>query len=292
MFPPAVVTHDGMQVTAAAFTPWGTQLVRMATDRTARPFKFDYFELPDRTPLAIEPGFAIGLARPALDTVLLFAQPTTQDQSGVRPLVLRAPGAPRRLEPLPLPEAATSQRLECDAVPFGDGAVLVVWDGVPYRWDGATAPVSLGGTLDAPNDLGAAVALADGSIVGGFGRKLVRIDRDGQRTSVLPLDNVVAVVRGPDDELIIAEGENPEGDALKLWWPATREVTCVPPELLELDDRPTFVYFDPAAQLVVAARPRTWHALAWRELAALPRIAERTFIAQRAALVERRDAGS
>jgi hypothetical protein len=33
------------------------------------------------------------------------------------------------------------------------------------------------------------------------------------------------------------------------------------------------------------------HALAWSELAALPRIAERTFIAQRAALVERRNAG-
>jgi hypothetical protein len=283
-FPAAVITHDDMQVTAAAFTPWGTELVRMVIDREARPFKFGYFELPDRSPLAIDPGFAIGLACPTHDGVLLFPQPATQQRTGVRPLVLRPPAT---LEALSLPEPATSDHVECDAAVFGDGSVLVVWDGVPYRWDGVAPPVSLGGRLEPSDDPGAAVALSDGSIVGGFGRKLVRIDRDGQRTAVLPLDNVVALARGPGDALIIREGDNPEGDVLKLWWPATREVTHVPPKLLELDDRPMFVYFDAAAQLVVAARPRLWHALPWAELEAMRRVSEDELTTRRAALVER-----
>lgn len=287
-FPPMVITHQDMQVTAAAFTPWGTEFVRMVTDREVRPFKFGYFELPDRSPLAIEPEFAIGLARPTRDGVLLFPQPTTQRRTGVRPLVLRPPST---LETLALPEPATSERVECDAVAFGDGSLLVVWDGVPYRWDGVAPPVSLGGTLEAPDDLCAAVVLSDGSIVGGFGRKLVRIDRDGQRTTVLPLDNVMAVARGPGDALIVGEGDNPEADVLKLWWPATREVTHVQREMLELDDRPSFVYFDATAQLVVAARPRLWHALPWSELEAIRRVSEDEFIARRAALVERLSRG-
>lgn len=282
-FPPGVVTHDDTQVTAAAFTPWGTEFVRMVTDREVRPFKFGYFELPDRRPLAIDPEFAVGLARPTRDGVLLFPLPTTQRPAGARPVVLRLPDA---LEPLALPEAA-SERIECEAIGFGDGSLLVVWDGVPYRWDGVGPPESLGGTLEVPDDPCSAVTLSDGSIVGGFGRKLVRIDRDGQRAAVLPLDNVVGVARGPADTLIISEGDNPEGDALKLWWPATRELTHVQPKLLELDDRPMFVYFDPSAQLVVAARPRLWHALAWSELEAMRRVSEAEFTARRAALVER-----
>jgi hypothetical protein len=286
-FPPAVITHEEMQVNSAAYTPWGTQFVRMATDRTVRPFRFGYFELPDRTPLVLAPGFPIGIARPARDSLILFPQPTTEQRTGIRPLVMSRPAVPRTLEPLPLPEAASSQQMNCDAIAFGDGTLLVIWDGVPYRWDGVVV-VPLGGTLDAPDDLCAAVAVSDGSIVGGFGRKLLRIDRDGERTPVLPLDNVMAVVRGPDDVLIISEGENPEADALKLWWPVTREVTHVQPANLGLDDRPTFVYYDAIAQLVVVARPGMWHALPWSELEAMRRIPEDVFSSERAALVARK----
>jgi hypothetical protein len=48
-----------------------------------------------------------------------------------------------------------------------------------------------------------------------------------------------------------------------------------------------FVYFAANAQLVVAARPRMWHALAWSELDAMRRVSEDEFTARRAALVER-----
>jgi hypothetical protein len=277
-FPPAALSHADMQVNAAAFTPWGTELVRMVTDREARPFKFGYFELPSRAPLAIAPDFAVGLARPAPGGVLLFPQATTQPRPGVRPLVLRPPAS---LEPLELPEPAATERVACEAHPFGDGSLLILWDAVPYRWDGAAPPVCLGGTLEPPDDLGAIVTLADGSIVGAFGRKLVRIDRAGAQAIVAPLDNLVGVALGPDDVLILSEADNPEADALKLYWPATREVTSVAPALLELDDRPSFVYYDAAAGLLVAALARRWHAIPWRELAALRRIPVDDLVARR-----------
>ena len=45
-FPPGVITSAEMQVNAAAFTPWGTDFVRMAHDRTQRPLKFAYYSSP------------------------------------------------------------------------------------------------------------------------------------------------------------------------------------------------------------------------------------------------------
>lgn len=267
-FPPSVITHADTQVVAAAFTPWGTELVRMVTDREARPFKFGYFELPDRTPLPIAPDFAVGLARPTRDGVLLFPQAATQPRPGIRPLLLRPPGT---LEPLALPEPADTERVACDACAFGDGSQLVIWDGVPYRWDGAAPPVALGEPLDVPEDLRGAVTLVDGAIAGGFGRKLVRLAPDGTRRTLLPLDNVLAVLRGAGDALIVVEGDNPDGDVCKLYWPATSELTHVPLAALELPEPPCFLYYDATAQLVVAALPQRWHAIAWAELAALRR---------------------
>jgi hypothetical protein len=267
-FPPGVITNADMHVTAAAFTPWGTEFVRMATDRNVRPFQFAYYELPAREPLAIDPPVPIGIARPARDCVLLFPERSTKLRSGVTPFVLR-PGQP--LEPLAVPEATSLQAIECAAIGFGDGTYLVVWDGLPYRWDCESAPVPLGAPLGAPEDVGSAVVLADGSIAGGFGRKLVRIDRDGARETILPLDHVMTVAKGPEDALVIGEADHAEGDALKVWWPATHELTRVSKAALGVTEPPTFVYYDPIAELVVAARPGTWHALPWSVLAGMRR---------------------
>ncbi|MEO6777149.1 MAG: hypothetical protein ABI467_29745, partial [Kofleriaceae bacterium] len=266
-FPPAVLTYDDTQVNAAAFTPWGTTFVRMATDRTARPFKFAYCELPDRTPLPIEPPFAIGSARRAGDCLLLFPQPTTTERTHVRPLILRADHS---LVPLLVPEPVEPRRVECDAIAFAAGEWLVLWDAVAYRWDGVGPPVPLGVTLDAPEEL-CAVTQPDGAIIAGFGHALSRIDREGTVTPVLPLTNVVWLARGPGDVVIIGEGEAPGGDALAIWWPATREVTHVTRDLLGLTEPPMFAYYDPRAELLVVARPGWWHAVPWHELAALPR---------------------
>lgn len=278
-FPPEVTTHDGLQVTAAAYAPWGGAFVRMATDRTARPFKFACYEMPARTPLAVKPPFAVGRARSARDGVLLFPQPTTKEQAPVRPVVLLRDG----FVPVPVPAARLTSWDQSDAIAFGDGALLLIWDKVAYRWDGVAPPVAFEGSLDAPEELYSAVTLSDGAIVGGFGRKLIRIDGEGRRTTILPLENVLAVGRGPDDVLIIGEGDNPEGDVLKLWWPRTAEVTSVPRPALGLAEAPMFTYYDPASRCLVVASPGRWTRIPWRELEVMRRVGAETFAARRAA---------
>lgn len=279
-FPPAVTTHNDMQVTVAAFTPWGSQFVRMATDRTQRPFKFAYYELPDPTPLDLDIPFSVGFAHPATDALLLFPQPNVKDRADARPLVM---GKDNRLTPLPLPAPTGAQRLGSGAMTFGDGSLLVIWDGKGYRWNGIDPPILIDDSLGAPDAPLAAATLSDGSIVGSFGQKLVRIDRDGQRDEPLPIGNVTSLALAPDDALIISEGDNPEGDSVKVWWPHTREITHVHPAWFGIDDRPTFVYFDRAAELVVVARPGTWHALPWSELVAMRRVPDDVFVSRRAA---------
>ncbi|HET9988461.1 MAG TPA: hypothetical protein VFQ65_08070, partial [Kofleriaceae bacterium] len=145
------------------------------------------------------------------------------------------------------------------------------WDAVAYRWDGAGPPVLLGVTLDAPEEL-CAVTQSDGAIIAGFGHALSRIDREGTVTPVLPLTNVVRLARGPDDVLIIGEGDNPDSDALKIWWPATGGLTHVTRGLLGLAEAPMFAYYDPRAEMLVVAQPGSWHAVPWHEIAALRRV--------------------
>ncbi|MDG4791130.1 hypothetical protein O7626_35390 [Micromonospora sp. WMMD1102] len=292
-FPPRVTTHDAIQVVLAAFTPWNTLLVRIATDPNQRPYRFSYAELPVdpaqaglelqaaavtgrlAAPLELDVPFEIGEAYGTAGGVLLlperYGNVTTQG-----PHVLRVGGLVERVE-APAPTCKPGD-LECGAAPFGDGSLLVIWDCRPYRWDGGRALVPLGDEeFGVPDDLLATVTLPDGSIVGGFGRKLLRIDREGRRSTVLPLTNVMAVGNGPGDVLVIMEGDNPEADAFKLWWPGSREVTHVQPEVLGLESQPTLSYYDPVREQLVAMRPGAWHAVAWATLAALPRVDLTTF---------------
>ncbi|GAA1030044.1 hypothetical protein GCM10009557_20680 [Virgisporangium ochraceum] len=284
--PPTVTTHDAVQVVVAAFTPWNTLLVRIATDRSQRPFQFRLAELPVEsrgtvlpsrsglgdaaTPLAADLPFKVDKAYATASGVLLLPARFGPVATYV-PHVLRAGGVVERVE-APAPTCGPGD-LTCDAAPFGDGSLLVIWDRRAYRWDGGSTLVPLGDEeLGGLDDQLATVTLPDGSIVGGFGRRLVRIDRDGRRSTVLPLTNVMAVGRGPDDVLVIKEGDNPEADALKLWWPASREVTHVQPEALGMESGPTMSHYDPVRDLLIAMRPGAWHAVDWSTLAALPRV--------------------
>ncbi len=286
--PPSVTTHEGVQVTMAAFTPWSTLMVRIATDPSQSPYQFSYAEIVEgagpqaATPLALDIPFKLAKAYGTHAGVLLLPD-RYGDVVTYAPYVLRADGVVERVE-APAP-TCTPGELRCAAAPFGDGSLLVVWDRRPYRWDGGLSLTPLGDEeLGVPDDLPSTVTLDDGSIVGGFGRKLLRIDSEGRRSTVLPLTNVMAVGRGPGDVLVIKEGENAEADALKLWWPGSREVTHVQPEVLGLESHPTLTYYDPARDQLVAMRPGAWHAVPWATLAALPRVDLATFETEHAQL--------
>ena len=237
------------------------------------------------TPLTLDVPFEIRKAYGTAESVLLL--PTRYGAVATyAPHVLRVGGVVERIE-APAPTCKPGD-LECAAAPFGDGSLLVLWDRRPYRWDGGHALLPLGDEeLGVPDDLLATVTLPDGSIVGGFGRKLLQIDREGRRSTVLPLTNVMAVGHGPGDVLVIKEGTNPEADALKLWWPESREVTHVQPEVRGLESGPTLSYYDPVLDHLVAMRPGAWHAVAWATLAALPRVDLVTFEDEHAQLAAR-----
>jgi hypothetical protein len=199
-----------------------------------------------------------------------------------RPLALRA----GRLTPLALPRAVGKKRqygadINSDAVPFGDGSMFVRWDGEPYRVHGDAVTPLGGGDLEAtPNDPQSLVTVSDDAIVGLFGRTPIRISRDGARETILPLTNAMSIVRGPDDALILREGDNVEGDALKIWWPRTREVTQVQPDVFADEEAPNFVLYASGPGLLVGLCGRDWRALPWDVIAALPRTPEAQFLAK------------
>lgn len=291
-FPPRVRTHEGVQITAAARTPWGTLFVRRATDPSVRPYVFSYLELaedlapaPHQPPaLAIELPFEIGAAHATDDGVLLlpgrYGLPAT-----LAAHVLRRDGLSRLALPTP---ACKPGAFECAAVPFGDGSWLLLWDRLPYRWDGRGAPEPLGprpiGRLES---LLAAVTLDDAAVLGAFGRTLTRVDRAGERSAPLPLRNVMQIARGPGSAVVLLEGDNPEADALKIYWQGEGAVTHVQPAVLGLTGSPSFVRYEASLDALIAASPGAWHAVDWSALAALPRVALKAFAKRHAAMAKK-----
>jgi hypothetical protein len=265
-FPPRVVTHEGVQVTSAAFLHDGRIVVRAATDPNQRPYKFELYELVGSELRELDLGLshAIGQVRAASDGALLFPEAFAKNLAELVPVLWR-PGAGIERIAAPAPENR-GYDFEVDAVPFDTRSQLVIWDGKPYRWDGGPlAP--FGEPLGTLED---ACTLGDGSIVGTFERQVLRIDRDGKRTKLVPFENVMNLAVGPDEALVLHEGDNPEADMFKLLWPGTREIAHVQPEQFGVDDLDLFYYDAPRAQLVIA-RDHAWRAVPWATLAALPR---------------------
>ena len=287
-FPPADRALPGFQTTAAAFTPWGTALLNSATDPTLRPYVFALYEvdLGDLTPRPLDLGVLWKLddARPTPNGVLLF--PRDANHLDARPSLLRD----GRLTALDLPPAKRKEiHTNAQVVPFGDGSMLVIWNGEPYRLEGDEI-VPLGGGDIAIIDLQSAATRPDGSIALSDKQVPVRMARDGARETILPLDNAQDLVSGPDDALIIREGLNVEGDALKIWWPGTREVTSVHPDFFGVEDVPMFVIYAATPRLLVFYDRKAWTAVPWSTIAALPRQPEAQFLAKHDKLVAKRDA--
>lgn len=281
-FPPKVTTEE-VQVTVAAATPWGTVLRREARDQSTRPWPFANVEVTGKKskPVLADLPFELGQALPTRDAVLLFPGRFVTPQASHRPYVWRGKTATA----LEVPAPKKKEHIYW-AHAFGDGSTLVLWDGRAYRWTGKGAPKALDITLGEPVDQLSVVTLADSSIVGAFGRKLIRITPDGTTQRILTLDNVMQVFLGPDDALVLVEGDHPEDDVLKIWWPSSREVTLVD-RAVTGTGQPRIGYYDaPRAQLVLADTA-VWHGVPWSTLSALPRISAKDYAAERKKLVAR-----
>jgi len=293
-FPPTSRVIPGFRTIASGFTPWGTVLLRAATDPKVRPSVFSLYEVGPSDeaprPLGITLPWDLGFALPHRDVVILFpGRRVLHKQPDARPLALRN----GRVTPVNLPPAKGKKKplgleLACDAAPFGDGSMLIVWDGSPYRLDGAAITPLGGGELETRSpEVQNAVAVSNDAIVGMFGQTPVRISRDGRRESILPGIGALALVRGPDDALILQQPDNVEGDALKIWWPRTREMTCIQTDVFATDDKPKFVVHAVGPGLLIGHYQRDWRALPWDVIAALPRTPEARFFEEHQRLVAR-----
>ena len=290
-FPPTTQLISGYRTTMAAFTPWNTVLMSSANDFKVRPLVFSLYEVAASggTPRPVDfilPWDLDG-AYSSRDALLLFPHRyILQTHPDARPLALRG----GQLTPLDLPpatgrKAVVGSFLEVvsNAVRFGDGSMFVLWDSQPYRVNGGQVTALGGDDLRTLHDPQTLVTVSDDAIVGLFRGTPVRISRDGARETILPLTNAQSIMLGRDDALIIHEDNNVEGDALKIWWPRTHEVTAVQADVFGAEDAPRFFYF--ASGLLVAHYKREWRALPWDAIAALPRTPEAKFLAAHEKLV-------
>ncbi len=282
-WPPKVHTRPWHAVHATG-TPWGTLLANVS-DTCTRPFVFAYVEEPR--------GALHGKALPMGDLVAVADAVLVVGARADGVTALRADGSAQRLA-LPAVTGERKRGIDRFAAELGDtGSALVCWDRRAYRWDGrGTKVVALPGVLRAPFGCGAVVELPDGTLAGGFGRKLRAVARDGRQRALAPLDNVMLVALGPDEALIVGEGDNPEGDALKIVWTGTREIAHVPHALLGIDAEASLrlIYYDFDRARLVCLAGTTWRALAWAELAGLPRTSIAAYTKTRAAMQRKRRA--
>jgi hypothetical protein len=284
-FPPSVQTIAGFSTDCAAFAPDGRLWAWGTYDPMG--FKNSLFEADETAlrPSSVKPPWSPGCMRSTPASVIVFpfagAARTVSKQREQRPCLL----AGRRFIPLDELGPADSLKavkyyssVECDAVPFDADSTLLVWDGRPYRLSGREITPLPGSKLrvEGRSELSSGITLSDGTVATCHSRKLRVFSASGARKTVLPLDNVMKLIRGPGDELVIREGENPENDFLKVWWPATQELTRIGLDVFGLKDSvhaDLVVYSRASARLVVYhGTNKRWLALPWSIVAGLPRI--------------------
>jgi hypothetical protein len=294
VFPPSVHTLDGYSTDCAAFSPDGRLWIWGTYDPMG--FKNSLFEADHGIlrPSSVKLPWSPGCLRSTPAGVVVF--PSAGDARTVSRLRERRPCLLAGRELIPLEQVGPAETLkevkyyssvECDAVPFGDDSVLVVWDRRPYRLTGCeVAPLSGGGLeVEGMRELSSGITLADGAVAACYSHKLRIFSPSGARKTALPLDNVMKLIRGPGGELVIREGENPENDFLKVWWPATRELTRIGLDVFGLKDSADaywVVCSHATARLVVyRGGDERWLALPWSTVVKLPRVTEAQFAATR-----------
>jgi hypothetical protein len=124
------------------------------------------------------------------------------------------------------------QEVAFDTGAFGDGTPLLVWDGSVYVKQGAKfsllakaklRPESFGGTSTLALDDDTALMLDE--------RKLVTVDRAGKlERPFRKATNVMAIRSAAGGAVVLQQGDNDEGHAAKVWWPAQGEFVAVEPE--------------------------------------------------------------
>jgi hypothetical protein len=164
-----------------------------------------------------------------------------------------------------------------DVARLADGSEVLVWDGEGYEWDGSrfqqTFPLGL---TDAFNALSAIPVGEDGFFFI-TQRKLFEVHRGGKAVRHAPLwENIMAVLPGPAGGLLLKEGNNPDGDIGKLYFPADGTFIHIEPELLGDQDLYDFLCWSQGAKRIIASDGASLYAVPVETILALPRYDART----------------
>lgn len=152
------------------------------------------------------------------------------------------------------------------------GSEVLVWDGDGYEWDGGrfrrTFPLGL---TNGYQNLSAVPAGDDGFyFLAEAGLFEVRRGREPVRHAPR-WTNVMALMPGPGGGLLVKEGDNPDGDIGKLYFPADRTFIHVEPELLGDQDLYDFLCWSRAADRIVASDSHALYAVRTKAVLARPR---------------------
>ncbi len=225
--------------------------------------------------VAVDDGFLIG-GRVVLIPDTSQCKPGTeltawmQDGERMRP----APGLP--------PHRARKDRYSMawilrDIARLADSSELLVWEGEGYEWDGSrfrqTFPLGL---TDPYNALSAIPSGEDGFFFL-TQRKLFEVHRGGSAVRHAPLwENIMAALPGPASGLLLIEGNNPDGDIGKLYFPAEGTFIHIEPELLGDQDMYDFLCWSQGANRIIASDGANLYAVPVETILALPRYDART----------------
>jgi hypothetical protein len=117
---------------------------------------------------------------------------------------------------------------------FGDGTFLLGWNKRGYHLKGRTITPLLD-SFEPVLNKSETVSTEPGCLYTLSDWTLVRITAAGDLTAVFPgIDNVQQLVKGPEGTLLLYQGDNPEGDKIKVVWPGL-EITGITKKDLGFD---------------------------------------------------------
>ena len=260
-FPPTFAADE--RVVSACYTPWGTDL-SVVPGPEGRSVAFEY--LGDGMGNILDIAFSIERVRRTGDGVVAFP---AAGEVAAPCFVAKGRSGKRKVTPIDVPAArADDDRGSGEAViPFDSSSYLLRWGGAMYCCR-ATKAQRLPRDLGYIDDGSCAATMPDGTIVGSFDRRLLRVACDGTVTAIPGFARPDEVLRGLDGTWIVRD----EGALLTIWWPDAQQITRVGHEVFGIApyDDPSFCYVSRRERLLVAVAAKL-HAVPWQVLAELPR---------------------
>lgn len=164
-----------------------------------------------------------------------------------------------------------------DVARLADGSEVLVWDGEGYEWDGSRFQQTFQLGLTDPYNALSAIPSGDDGFFFITQRKLFEVHRGGKAVRHAPLwENVMAALPGPADGLLLKEGNNPDDDIGKLYFPADGTFIRIEPESLGDQDLYDFLCWSQGANRIIASDGANLYAVPVETILALPRYDART----------------